>query len=123
MPSTPVIDQVECSSRNCTIKVEQPAWTPHLQVQYQDKRQRDWTTYPDSVRSFNSSNPRLSESFSGGILSEAQKLQKAISGLWICLAAELLLLWASADSELEAEMSLSVDVWRSEFEMTHLSQE
>ncbi|XP_027884690.1 interleukin-12 receptor subunit beta-2 [Xiphophorus couchianus] len=49
MPSTPVIDQVECSSRNCTIKVEQPAWTPHLQVQYQDKRQRDWTTYPDSA--------------------------------------------------------------------------
>uniref|UniRef100_A0A3Q2NNF6 Interleukin 12 receptor, beta 2a n=1 Tax=Fundulus heteroclitus TaxID=8078 RepID=A0A3Q2NNF6_FUNHE len=54
MPSTPVVDRVECSSRNCAIKVEQRLRTQHLQIQYRAERQRDWTTYPDSVRPLNS---------------------------------------------------------------------
>ncbi|KAM4740015.1 interleukin-12 receptor subunit beta-2 [Anableps anableps] len=49
MPSTPIVDQVKCSSRNCTIKVEQPMRTQHLQIEYRDKQQREWTTYPDST--------------------------------------------------------------------------
>ncbi|XP_038151253.1 interleukin-12 receptor subunit beta-2 [Cyprinodon tularosa] len=49
MPSTPAIDTVECSSRNCTIKVEQPVRKQHLQVQYRDVEQQEWRTYAEPV--------------------------------------------------------------------------
>lgn len=51
IPSTPVLGQPKCSSRQCVIKVEQK--TPHLEIQYRTE-QHPWTTNPDSVRHFNS---------------------------------------------------------------------
>uniref|UniRef100_UPI0037E96578 interleukin-12 receptor subunit beta-2 n=1 Tax=Semicossyphus pulcher TaxID=241346 RepID=UPI0037E96578 len=47
MPSAPVLDQPECFSRKCVIKVEQSVRTQHLEIQYRAEAQ-DWTSYPDS---------------------------------------------------------------------------
>ncbi|KAK5870005.1 hypothetical protein PBY51_024672 [Eleginops maclovinus] len=48
MPSTPVLHQPDCSSRECIIKVEQPVMTQHLEIQYKADTQT-WTSSPDSV--------------------------------------------------------------------------
>ncbi|KAM7388491.1 hypothetical protein PAMP_024661 [Pampus punctatissimus] len=47
MPSTPVLGQPKCSSRECVIKVEQSVRTEHLEIQYRTEQQT-WTTNPDS---------------------------------------------------------------------------
>ncbi|XP_040897103.1 interleukin-12 receptor subunit beta-2 [Toxotes jaculatrix] len=46
MPSTPLLGQPKCSSRECTIKVEQSVRTQHLEIQYKAAEQT-WTSYPD----------------------------------------------------------------------------
>ncbi|CAK6955179.1 interleukin-12 receptor subunit beta-2 [Scomber scombrus] len=53
IPSTPVLGQPECSSRQCVIKVEQSVKTPHLEIQYRTEQQT-WTTNPDSEMQFQS---------------------------------------------------------------------
>ncbi|XP_044056741.1 interleukin-12 receptor subunit beta-2 [Siniperca chuatsi] len=47
MPSTPVLGQPECSSRECIIKVEQSVRTQHLEIQYRAEAPT-WTSYSDS---------------------------------------------------------------------------
>ncbi|XP_013883474.1 interleukin-12 receptor subunit beta-2 [Austrofundulus limnaeus] len=55
MPSTPVLAQPECSSRNCSIRLRQFDVTQTLQIQFRTEQQQQWTTHPDSVVSMNSS--------------------------------------------------------------------
>ncbi|XP_035508641.1 interleukin-12 receptor subunit beta-2 [Morone saxatilis] len=47
MPSTPVLVQPECSSRECVIKVQQSVRTQRLEIQYRAEAQT-WTSYLDS---------------------------------------------------------------------------
>ncbi|XP_030583586.1 interleukin-12 receptor subunit beta-2 [Archocentrus centrarchus] len=54
MPSTPVLSELNCSSRMCVIKVEQSVKTHYLEIQYRAEQQT-WTTYEDSVAQRNSS--------------------------------------------------------------------
>ncbi|XP_035997286.1 interleukin-12 receptor subunit beta-2 [Fundulus heteroclitus] len=82
MPSTPVVDRVECSSRNCAIKVEQPLRTQHLQIQYRAERQRDWTTYPDSAGLLTSSNTKHISSLEPCSLYSFRARSRFSTGLW-----------------------------------------
>ncbi|XP_054458660.1 interleukin-12 receptor subunit beta-2 [Anoplopoma fimbria] len=43
MPSTPLLGQPECFSRECVIKVEQPVQTQHLEIQYRAEA-TTWTS-------------------------------------------------------------------------------
>ncbi|XP_071343505.1 interleukin-12 receptor subunit beta-2 isoform X2 [Trachinotus anak] len=45
MPSTPVLGQPKCSSRECIFKVKQSVKTQHLEIQYRSAEQT-WTSYP-----------------------------------------------------------------------------
>ncbi|CAJ1060180.1 interleukin-12 receptor subunit beta-2 [Xyrichtys novacula] len=48
MPSAPVLGQPECSSRKCTIRVEQLVRTPYLEIEYRAEAQT-WVSSPFSV--------------------------------------------------------------------------
>ncbi|XP_029285739.1 interleukin-12 receptor subunit beta-2 [Cottoperca gobio] len=48
MPSTPVLGQPDCSSRECIIKVQHSVRTQHLEIQYRAEAQT-WASSPDSV--------------------------------------------------------------------------
>ncbi|KAL3047532.1 hypothetical protein OYC64_021684 [Pagothenia borchgrevinki] len=47
IPLTPVLRQPDCTSQECTITVEQPVMTQHLEIQYRADTQT-WTSSPDS---------------------------------------------------------------------------
>ncbi|XP_014842482.1 PREDICTED: interleukin-12 receptor subunit beta-2-like [Poecilia mexicana] len=105
MPSTPVVDQVECSSRNCTIKVEQPVRTPHLQIQYRDERQCNWTTYPDSVGLTTSFEAKHIPSLEPCSVYSFRVQSRFSTGLWSPWSAEV-----SSVTEEEAPAQ-HLDVW------------
>lgn len=49
MPCPPDLHEVDCSSRNCTIKVTQRVPTLHLDINYKENNEEEWTVHPDSV--------------------------------------------------------------------------
>lgn len=82
MPSAPVVNQVKCSSKNCTIKVEQPVWTQYLQIQYRDQQQQEWTTYPDSAGLKNLSKTKLISSLEPCSQYSFRARSRFSTGLW-----------------------------------------
>ncbi|XP_054900098.1 interleukin-12 receptor subunit beta-2 [Poeciliopsis prolifica] len=105
MPSTPIVDQVECSSRNCTIKVQQPARTKHLQVQYRGERHHDWTTYPDSAGLTTSFEAKLVSSLEPCSVYRFRARSRFSTGLWSRWSSAV----SSATKEEAPEQHL--DVW------------
>uniref|UniRef100_A0A3P9NFD0 Interleukin 12 receptor, beta 2a n=1 Tax=Poecilia reticulata TaxID=8081 RepID=A0A3P9NFD0_POERE len=105
MPSTPVVDQVECSSRNCTIKVEQPARTPQLQIQYRDERQWDWTTYPDSAGLTTSFEAKHVSSLEPCSVYSFRARSRFSTGLWSSWSAAV-----SSATEEEGESEANIDL-------------
>lgn len=53
MPSTPYLGHPDCSSRACNIQVNQPVMAQNLEIQYRADEAQTWTSYPDSVRTWN----------------------------------------------------------------------
>lgn len=53
MPSTPYLGHPDCSSRVCIIQVKQQVMTQNLEIQYRAEETQTWTSYPDSVRTWN----------------------------------------------------------------------
>lgn len=51
MPDPPDLDEVGCTSRNCTISITQTVPTLHLAVYYKEEDGERWTLHPDSVMS------------------------------------------------------------------------
>lgn len=49
MPSPPVLHEVDCSSRNCTVRVSQTVPTLHLALNYKEDKEKEWTLHPDLV--------------------------------------------------------------------------
>ncbi|MEQ2237260.1 hypothetical protein ILYODFUR_021412, partial [Ilyodon furcidens] len=105
MPSTPAVDQVECTSRNCTIKVEQPVRTQHLQIQYRDEQQREWTTYPGSAGLMTSSKTKHISSLKPCSLYHFRARSRFSTGLWSQWSSTI---FKCTEEEAPAE---ALDVW------------
>ncbi|XP_037624766.1 interleukin-12 receptor subunit beta-2 [Sebastes umbrosus] len=104
MPSTPVLGQPECSSRQCIITVEQPVWTQHLEVQYRAET-HIWTSSPDSMSSVQN---RSISSLEPYTLYHFRARSKFNTGLWSQWSANI-----SSWTQEEAPAK-ELDVWFAE---------
>ncbi|XP_033477219.1 interleukin-12 receptor subunit beta-2 [Epinephelus lanceolatus] len=79
MPSTPVLGQPECSSRDCIIKVEQSMRTQYLEIQHRAEAQA-WTSSPYS--GVQMSVVQVSSSLEPYTLYHFRARSKFSTGLW-----------------------------------------
>ncbi|XP_020795740.1 interleukin-12 receptor subunit beta-2 [Boleophthalmus pectinirostris] len=49
MPPAPELHEVDCFSRNCSIKIKQSVPTHHLDINYKEENKEQWTPHPKSV--------------------------------------------------------------------------
>uniref|UniRef100_A0A3B4AJW9 Fibronectin type-III domain-containing protein n=1 Tax=Periophthalmus magnuspinnatus TaxID=409849 RepID=A0A3B4AJW9_9GOBI len=49
MPPAPLLHQVDCSSRSCSIRVNQSVPTYHLDINYKEENEEQWRPHPKSV--------------------------------------------------------------------------
>lgn len=96
MPPAPVLYQVVCSSRNCTVKVEQLGKTQHLDISYKPSEQETWTSSPDSV-SVHGVQGEFRSSVKGYSLISWHLEAGYCESLWTP--------WAAVDSKPKADMS------------------
>ncbi|XP_056234743.1 interleukin-12 receptor subunit beta-2 isoform X2 [Seriola aureovittata] len=108
MPSTPVLGQPQCSSRECIIEVKQSVITQQLEIQYKSAEQT-WTSYPDQGVQTSTVQNRSISSLEPYRLYYFRARSKFSTGLWSQWSLNVSCL---TEEEAPAE---KLDVWYAEF--------
>lgn len=107
MPLAPGLYLLECSSRRCIIKVEEPVKTQHVQIEY-TADQQTWTTSLDSVVQMNSSQDWSVSSLEPYRLYYFRARSKFSTGIWSEWSANISS-WTQEEAPAE-----ELDVWLTE---------
>ncbi|KAM9762799.1 interleukin-12 receptor subunit beta-2 isoform 1-T2 [Menidia menidia] len=105
MPSTPVLRRPECSSRRCTLRVEQSVRIQHLEVQHAAGQLNQWESCLDPTVEMNSSQAWSIPCLEPNRLYYFRARSKFSTGLWSPWSSNI-----SGRTEDEAP-SQALDVW------------